>query len=174
MKNTLLLSIAILTMLACAEKAENNKTSAENESQLNSEEKVAGNVNDSSFYGDPFDYEQAVSVSELIVNATPQDTTVVVTKGEVVDVCQKKGCWMTMALPNNETVRVTFKDYGFFVPKDLDGEVILNGKLTYTETDVETLRHLAEDAGKSEEEIMEITTPETGYSFIAYGVKPVD
>ncbi|MBK6732010.1 MAG: DUF4920 domain-containing protein [Bacteroidetes bacterium] len=42
-------------------------------------------------------------------------------KGTVTSVCQNKGCWMKLDLGNGESMRVTFKDYGFFVPKEKQG-----------------------------------------------------
>lgn len=90
---------------------------------------------------------------------------------EIKEVCSKKGCWMTIDLPNGETMRVTFKDYGFFVPKNSQGfPVVIEGVATKTVTDVETLRHYAEDNGKSKEEVEAITEPKLEYAFEAVGV----
>lgn len=89
----------------------------------------------------------------------------------VKEVCQAKGCWMTLKLEDSSEVLVRFKDYGFFVPKNIAGqEVIVNGKAYVAETSVEELRHYAEDAGKSQEEIEQITEPERTYAFLADGV----
>ena len=43
----------------------------------------------------------------------------VILKGTVVKACPVKGCWMEL-VPNGSArgIRVTFKDYGFFVPTD--------------------------------------------------------
>ena len=66
---------------------------------------------------------------------------------------------------------VKFKDYGFFMPKNIAGkEVIIDGKAYVSELSVEEQRHYAEDAGKSEEEIAAITEPKRTYSFEANGV----
>jgi hypothetical protein len=90
---------------------------------------------------------------------------------EVIEVCQAKGCWMTLKLENGEEAMVKFKDYGFFMPKDIAGkEVILNGKAFVNEVPVEEQRHYAEDAGKSKEEVAAITEPKKTYSFEADGV----
>ena len=51
----------------------------------------------------------------------PEDftKTAVVTDGVVKAVCKQMGCWMEIApADGKDGVRVTFKDYGFFVPKD--------------------------------------------------------
>lgn len=90
---------------------------------------------------------------------------------EILACCQKKGCWMRVDLGNDQEMRVSFKDYGFFVPLDSKGsQVIMQGK-AYTDTvSVEMLKHLAEDAGKSQEEIDQITEPEVAMAFEASGV----
>ncbi len=50
------------------------------------------------------------------------------------------------------------------------GEAIVNGKAFVSETSVEELKHYAEDAGKSKEEIEAITEPKRTYGFLADGV----
>lgn len=94
---------------------------------------------------------------------------------KVDEVCQAKGCWMKLSLENGEQVMVKFKDYGFFMPKDIAGkEVIVNGIAFVDEMSVEDQKHFAEDAGKSSEEIAAITTPKKTYSFQADGVLLVE
>lgn len=99
------------------------------------------------------------------------DTMNVKTTAKVIEVCQAKGCWMTLKLNNGQEAMVKFKDYAFFMPKDISGkEVILNGKAYVNEVPVDEQRHYAEDAGKSKEEIAAITKPKKTYSFEADGV----
>ena len=87
------------------------------------------------------------------------------------EACKKKGCWMNVDLGNNREMMVRFKDYGFFVPKDCDGGTAIMQGFAHKEVlSVEMLRHYAEDGGKSKEEIMKITEPETRLSFEAEGV----
>ena len=88
------------------------------------------------------------------------------------DLCTKKGCWMKLpAGETDETIMVRFKDYGFFMPLDSKGkEVIVEGKAFVKETSVDELRHYAEDAGKSKEEIAKITEPKLELAFEASGV----
>lgn len=91
--------------------------------------------------------------------------------GKVLEVCQKKGCWMTLDRGDGTDMRVTFKDYGFFMPKDISGRtVVIEGLAQVDTTSVDDLRHYAEDEGKSAEEIAKITEPETEISFVADGV----
>lgn len=79
---------------------------------------------------------------------------------------------MILDLPQEEDVMVKFKDYGFFVPKDIEEkEVVVSGKAYITEVSVEEQQHYAEDEGKTEKEIAAITQPERTLSFLADGVQ---
>ena len=92
-------------------------------------------------------------------------------KAKVNEVCQAKGCWMKLDLENGEEVMVRFKDYGFFMPKDIAGkEVIINGKAFVDEMSVDDQIHYAEDGGATEEELAKIKEPKKTYSFEADGV----
>lgn len=91
-------------------------------------------------------------------------------KAKIIEVCSAKGCWMKLDMDGENQVMVKFKDYGFFMPLDAEGDVVVNGKAFITETPVDELRHYAEDAGKSKEEIEAITEPKLEYRFEADGV----
>ena len=92
-------------------------------------------------------------------------------QGQIIDVCPKKGCWMNVKV-NTDTVFVKFKDYGFFVPKTgIEGkQILMSGNIFRDTISVERLRHYAEDAKKSKEEIELITVPEYKINMIANAV----
>lgn len=125
--------------------------------------------------GTPINAEKILSSSHMYQNyqdLKAGDTLNVSFKAEVNSVCENKGCWMKLNLDNEEEVMVKFKDYAFFVPKDIGGkEVIVNGEAYVEEMSVEDQRHYAEDAGASREEIEKIVKPKKTLSFIADGVK---
>jgi hypothetical protein len=78
---------------------------------------------------------------------------------------------MKLDLPGEEDVMVKFKDYGFFVPKDIyQKEVVVHGEAYVTEVSVEEQQHYAKDSGKTEEEIAAIDQPKRTLSFEANGV----
>lgn len=111
------------------------------------------------------------SMSETFRSMAVGDTINTKMIGKVDEVCQNKGCWMKINLEDGDQVMVKFKDYGFFMPKDIAGrDVVLNGKAFINEVPVDEQRHYAEDAGKSAEEIAAITEPKVTYSFEADGV----
>ena len=91
--------------------------------------------------------------------------------GKVMEVCQEKGCWMKLEKPNGENLMVKFKDYAFFMPKDIVGrEVVLEGEAVTKEVSVKQQKHYAEDAGKPKAEIDKITAPKKETQFVAKGV----
>jgi hypothetical protein len=87
------------------------------------------------------------------------------------EVCSKAGCWINVDKGNGETFMVRFKDHFTIPPKTKIGtQAYLHG-IAYMDTiSVDLLRHFAEDAGKSKEEIEKITKPEFELSFEADGI----
>lgn len=121
-------------------------------------------------FGEKISEEGAISFSEFHKNMADKSEMETKIKGEVTGVCQKKGCWMTMNEDGKELF-IKFKDYAFFVPKDISGrEAIIEGVAYREVVSVDELRHMAEDAGKSEEEIAKITEPKEELRFMADGV----
>lgn len=125
-------------------------------------------------FGDKIVADKALSKEDMLKKykgLKAGDTIAVKFKSKIKDVCQKKGCWMAMQLPNEKQTFVKFKDYAFFVPLNAaDQEAIVSGKAFISETSVAQLRHYAKDGGKSEAEIAKITEPKIEYKFLADGV----
>lgn len=124
-------------------------------------------------FGEPIDAEGAIEYETLLEKMEGQDSMEVKIVGPVEAVCQKKGCWMNIASsdPADPMLFVKFQDYSFFVPMDIAGRrVVLQGKAYREVTPVDELKHMAEDAGKSKEEIDAITEPKEELKFMATGV----
>lgn len=123
------------------------------------------------YYGDTITADGAIPASELIAKVGSAQSMNLKVEGKIESCCQKKGCWTEVFVNDSETVHVTFKDYAFFLPKDAGGRtIIMEGVAMYDTTNVEMLKHLASDAGKSQEEIDKITEPEFELVFEASGV----
>ena len=123
------------------------------------------------YYGDSITPDGAIKADQVKTTLGNHDSLAMKVEGKIVDVCQRKGCWMEIQLADSETMRVTFKDYGFFVPKDAGGKTVIVDGYAYNDTTtVAELRHYASDGGKSKEEIEKITQPEVAVSFEAKGV----
>jgi hypothetical protein len=123
------------------------------------------------FYGDKITSENLTEYSDLLEKVEVSGVVNTKIEGTIIETCAKKGCWMKVKA-DDDTLMVRFKDYAFFVPKDgVDGKsVIMNGEAFYDTLSVDLLRHYAEDAGDSEEDILLITKPEYVLSFTADGV----
>jgi hypothetical protein len=125
-------------------------------------------------FGDKITDDKAISSEELLEKYKTMketDTLQVKVTSKIVDVCQKKGCWMNLDLGNDESAFVKFKDYGFFMPFNAAGsEVVVSGKAFVELTSIEDLKEYAKDAEKSQAAIDSIVAPEKKYSFMADGV----
>lgn len=123
-------------------------------------------------YGETFDAANAEDISRLATLMGEQDSIAVTLTAKIEKTCAVKGCWMQLDAGNENTMRVTFKDYGFFVPKSgMEGKVTtVRGYCIKEQTSVEDLRHFAKDAGESDEYIAAITSPKTELNFVASGV----
>ena len=133
--------------------------------------------NDGKHFGTVVTADKAITYDQLIPKMEHLDSLAAKVTGKVSGVCQKKGCWMTLVSdqPGQPEMRVTFKDYAFFMPKDLAGKkVVIDGFAFVDVTPVADLRHYAEDAGKSKAEIAAITQPKRELAFEAKGVLILD
>jgi len=109
-------------------------------------------------------------VVETYKNLKVGDTINMKFSATVNEVCQAKGCWMLLDIGTEEAM-VKFKDYGFFMPKNIvNKEVIVNGKAFISEISVDEQRHYAEDSGKSDDEIAKIIEVKKTLSLEADGV----
>lgn len=96
-------------------------------------------------------------------------------KGKVTDVCDKKGCWLTIQTDDNSKFFVKMKDYAFFVPTALKGKtVVMDGTAERKVTSIDEQKHYAEDAKRPQSEIDAITTPKEEIRFVANGIKVVN
>lgn len=103
-------------------------------------------------FGAPFaEAGDAVALAAVIDKIDEHAGETVKITGTVDKVCRRKGCWMVVKSDKEgqEPVRITMKDYGFFVPKQCDGsQAIIEGVISKKEVSEAQLKHLAEDEGK--------------------------
>jgi hypothetical protein len=123
------------------------------------------------WFGEEFEVTEAISPAQVAGLMNDSSTNEFIVEGTILEACQKKGCWMKVDMGNGESMRVSFKDYEFFVPLDAGGKtMIMKGIAVYDTIDVDFLKHLAEDANATQEEIDAITEPELAITFEATGV----
>tara|TARA_B100001769_G_scaffold206519_1_gene166012 strand:+ start:577 stop:1011 length:435 start_codon:yes stop_codon:yes gene_type:complete len=123
------------------------------------------------YFGKKIDNSEIHTYESVMNEAFTNGSIYTKISGEILETCQKKGCWMSMAT-NTDTLLVRFRNYDFFVPTNgAEGKTaIVEGNLFVDTISVGLLRHYAEDAGKSKQEIEKITEPKLGLSFTADGV----
>ena len=114
---------------------------------------------------------KAIPLATVLENPDAYTKDAVVVEGVIAASCTRKGCWMQLA-PDAEgtsSVRVTFKDYGFFIPLEAKG-------MKARAEGVAVVKTLSKaDADHLEEEGAKLVRREDGtaleVSFIANGVE---
>ncbi len=158
----IILALTTLTVLISCKKEEKKAVASTNEKA------------EYAIFGDSITIDGALSYQEMTSkfgNLKEGDTVDVKFTSTIKDVCQKKGCWMNVALDNDQESFIKFKDYAYFVPMNAeDKEVVVSGKAYISEESVADLKHYAEDAGKSQAAIDSITEPKKKFLFMADGV----
>jgi hypothetical protein len=130
-----------------------------------------GEAKPGEWYGQQVDPDGAISIAEVPAKLNDKDAINTKIRAKVLDVCPKKGCWLTLQVNDSTTAMVKMKDYGFFLPLSAKGKtIILEGEAKMKTTSVAELQHYAEDAKKSKEEIAAITKPQREIRFTASGI----
>lgn len=96
------------------------------------------------------DAGKVLTLGELIANSDDYLGREVLVNTRIAKVCQKKGCFF-VAQEGAASARITFKDYGFFIPTDSGGkDVTLVGTLSRKTLSAEQAEHYARDLGENE------------------------
>jgi hypothetical protein len=96
-----------------------------------------------------------MSIGEVLAQADTLAGKSVKVTGTVASVCAKKGCWFVIK-DGERAIRITAKDYGFFVPARASGMVAtLEGQLSISELDEAEVKHL-ESEGASPQGAKEV------------------
>jgi len=122
-------------------------------------------------YGDQPTLKKSETLATVLGHPEKFRVGEVLINSKIDTVCQEKGCWMVLK-DERQQIRVTFKNYGFFVPKDLaNSRCNVQGKLVEKTLSVGEARHYLKDEGKSKAEIAKVTEPQKVLHFVATGVE---
>ncbi|HEY0142849.1 MAG TPA: DUF4920 domain-containing protein [Thermoanaerobaculia bacterium] len=93
---------------------------------------------------------RAIPFAEVLAQPDQYTKTPVVIEGLVEAACTNKGCWMQVVPEAGKSgMRVTFKDYAFFVPKDSKGMAAkMEGVVTVKTLSKEDAEHLEGEGAK--------------------------
>ena len=105
---------------------------------------------DSETFGSPLDLSvPVVALEEIAADGGHYVGKSVRVVARVSQVCRKKGCFF-IAQEGDAVVRVSFKDYGFFIPTDAGGKrVTFVGEVVARIVTTEQAEHFAADLGDS-------------------------
>jgi hypothetical protein len=102
-------------------------------------------------FGQPLAPATAVPIASVLGTPDKFANSTVTVEGAVRKACTRKGCWMELAETAQEGThtpgcRVTFKDYGFFVPIDAAGSrARVQGKVEVGTLSASSVRHYEEE-----------------------------
>lgn len=117
--------------------------------------------------------EGYLTISELTSRMEKnKDPLVCTLKAPLSAVCQNAGCWIQVVKPDGTPLTIKFKNH-FTIPIDtpIGTEAYIHGFAYWDTVSVKTLRHYAEDAGKSMDEINKIVNPEYSLNFESDGIQ---
>ena len=119
------------------------------------------------FGSSPSQAGMKVSLDDLVADSEQYQGKEVLLETRIAKVCQKKGCFF-IAQSGADSVRITFEDYGFFIPTDSGGKtVMLAGVFSRKPVSAEQAAHVAEDLGETPAG----DAPAFEYSLVATGIK---
>lgn len=159
---TIIIGILFITNIGVAQNADEAPQLAE-PVETGENHKVYGSEfpNDAQFFAPGY----------LVRNSNVFKGQTVATRGTIKQVCQKKGCFFMLSA-GDEDIRVTFKDYKFFIPTDAAGsQVQLTGVFKVKELTEDQAKHYAEDAGK---DTADVKGTGQEYNVVATSVKIFD
>ena len=103
-------------------------------------------------FGAPLGTSPNASLADVLKTPDKFAEQSVMVEGEVRRACTRKGCWMELSEAQDAAApgcRVTFKDYGFFVPTDSAGSTAkVQGTLGVNVLPPERVAHLESEGGR--------------------------
>jgi len=139
--------------------------------QKDGAKKSTQNLEKSSEFGAKLVKSDVTTLGNVMAEYKKYEGKVVTLEATPTKVCKKSGCWMVLK-DGDQQVRTMFKDYGFFVPANIQGKKVrVQGRMEKKMVSAGTIRHLMKDEGKSREEIKKIKTGQIRFQFVADGVE---
>lgn len=101
-------------------------------------------------FGAPLaDKDHGISLANLIEHQDQHVGKEIRITTRIAKVCEKKGCFF-IATQGDQSARITFADYGFFIPTDSGGkQATLVGNFSLKELTPEQVAHYQDDVGEA-------------------------
>ena len=124
-------------------------------------------------YGEKLQGLKAENIKDLLAMPEKYSKSNCAVEGVVEKICEKKGCWLTLQNKSeaSSVIRMSFKDYGFFVGKDIIGkEVRAEGQVQVKQLSPEQIAHLKSD-GADIQSKTDITFVASGLELLTFAPK---
>jgi hypothetical protein len=161
-KSILTLSVLLFAfLLGCQQKTGHKHQAVPDETELPATGK----------FGEEIISEGSLPAQEIVNLLNDADSVEAKLSGTIISSCKHSGCWMDIAMEDQEVIHVTFRNDEFTIPLDAAGKSAVFQGVAYREKiPVEVLKNYAREDGKSKEEIEAISEPAWEYKFVANGV----
>ena len=154
-----LLPALLLVLCACSkgqlappDKADSVKGDAVKAAAAKAEADSCGHAATTKTFGDKIKGTDIVDVAKVLDDPDRFADKAVLVQGRVRAACTAKGCWMELAPSMQKEApgsRVTFKDYGFFVPTTSAGKVAcVEGIVATKRVSPEEVKHMEGVGGR--------------------------
>lgn len=126
-------------------------------------------VESSRTFGADLTTANRIVLADLVAHPERYEAEPVQLEGRLTDLCTKKGCWTVLA-DGDQHVRVTFLDYGFFLPPDaLGARAIIEGIAEVRTLSEGEARHIASESRNGDPDAVQGPVRQIG--FVASGVR---
>lgn len=123
-------------------------------------------------YGEPLGETPLTPLNQIMASPSSYQGKMVKVTGKVRRACSAKGCWMEVSEDDKPGCRVTFKDYGFFVPTDSAGSTAtVEGNVVLKKVKASHVEHLEGEGATFKEKNPDGTANEV--RLVATGVELV-
>jgi hypothetical protein len=103
-------------------------------------------------FGAPIEARQSLALADVLSKPDDYAARTITVEAKVRRNCTRRGCWMELSSgldPSLPGCRVTFKDYGFFVPLDSAGSTAkVEGTVEVTRVGPDEVAHLESEGAR--------------------------
>jgi hypothetical protein len=166
---SLALAATSATMFGCAKRTTGRDLAAKTAPASTS---AAAAATERKLYGAALLPGDPVALDDVLAKPEAFTSGVVTVEGHVRKACTRKGCWMELGArdPKKPGARITFKDYGFFVPTDSAGaDARVQGNVQLDTLSAAAVRHYEEEGAVFPSKKPDGTAPEV--RLVASGVE---
>ena len=147
------LSLALAALVGCENRARESAPAASSAAVTEyAASKPPGPSAVAKAFGAPIAPGPELALAEVLSSPERFRDQTVTVEGQVRSACTRRGCWMELAQASDPKLpgcRVTFKDYGFFVPTDSAGSrAKVQGTLAVNTVSPERVAHLESEGGQ--------------------------